>query len=53
MRLFAALLLMLTIPVQAGTLTIAAEDAWPPFSDDQGMGFSRELPVLYGIYCNL
>lgn len=43
MRLFAALLLMLTIPVQAGTLTIAAEDAWPPFSDDQGMGFSREL----------
>ncbi|MDK2779123.1 MAG: transporter substrate-binding domain-containing protein [Pseudomonadota bacterium] len=43
MRLLAVLLLALSITSQAGTLKVAAEDAWPPFSDSQGKGYSREL----------
>ncbi len=27
------------------TLSLAAEDAWPPFSDSQGNGYSRDLAV--------
>src|SRR5690606_40061678 len=27
------------------TLSLAAEDAWPPFSDSQGNGYSRDLAI--------
>lgn len=40
-----AALLVCFLPVRAGSLNIAAEDAWPPLSDDQGMGYSRDLAV--------
>jgi polar amino acid transport system substrate-binding protein len=43
MRLFFLLSLAWSSVVTADTVMIAAEDAWPPFSDEQGMGLSYEL----------
>lgn len=57
MKLLWLSLLLLCLPAAAGTLSVAAEDAWPPFSDEHGMGYSRELAVaafqLSGITLNV
>ncbi|WP_430461273.1 substrate-binding periplasmic protein [Thalassolituus sp. LLYu03] len=57
MRLWQLTLLLLCFPASAATLNIAAEDAWPPFSDENGQGYSRELATaafqLSGVTLNI
>lgn len=43
MRIISCLMIFFCAQVYADTLNIAAEDAWPPFSDSNGEGYSRRL----------
>ncbi|MBL36283.1 MAG: ABC transporter substrate-binding protein [Oceanospirillaceae bacterium] len=43
MRWWALLTFLFSVQLFAETLDVAAEDAWPPFSDASGNGYSRQL----------